>query len=103
MTAQDGGVRPAEDRPATSDTVTESGLDHLIAKLRDPDAIFTGAQVAVLMHTAGRWGYEHRVDEENGAHSDPEVRAFGSWYNQALEREKHDAETRRLLAEERAA
>lgn len=103
MTAQDGGARPAVNRPATEPTVADSGIDHLVSKLRDPDAMFTSAQVAVLMHTAGRWGYEHRVDEENGTHPDPQVYAFGSWYNQALEREKHDAETRRLLAEERAA
>jgi hypothetical protein len=47
-------------------------------------------------------GYEARVDEENATYPPPRVLAFGRWYDQALERQKHDAETRRLLAEERA-
>lgn len=46
-------------------------------------------------------GYEARVAEENGAYPEPRVFAFGRWYDQALEREKADAETRRLVAEER--
>lgn len=47
-------------------------------------------------------GYEIRVDEENAAGPPPRVLAFGRWYDQAQEREKADAETRRLLAEARA-
>lgn len=48
-------------------------------------------------------GYQIRVAEENGAYPEPKVLAFGQWYDQAQEREKHDAETRRLLAEREAA
>jgi hypothetical protein len=37
-------------------------------------------------------GYEIRVDEENAAYPPPKVMVFGRWYDQALEREKADAE-----------
>lgn len=48
-------------------------------------------------------GYEQRVREENDqAQIEPRVLHFGAWYDQAVEREKADAETRRLVAEERA-
>ena len=74
-----------------------NAAEQIIAKLRDPDALFTTSEVAYLMSRAGRWGYEHRVDEENGAYPEPKVFAFGQWYDRALEREKADAETRRLV------
>lgn len=73
----------------------------IVAKLRDPGAVFTGPEVAYLMSRSGRWGYEARVDEENGAYPEPRIFAFGKWYDQALEREKADAETARLLAQDR--
>jgi hypothetical protein len=78
-----------------------NAAEQIIAKLRDPDALFTTSEVAYLMSRAGRWGYENRVDEENGAYPEPKVVAFGRWYDQALEREKADAETRQLVATER--
>lgn len=46
-------------------------------------------------------GYQMRVLEENGAYPQPKVYAFGRWYDQALEREKADAEVRRLATLER--
>lgn len=36
-------------------------------------------------------GYWDRVAEENAAYPPPKVLTFGRWYDQALEREKHDA------------
>jgi hypothetical protein len=101
MTAPEGGARPGAIRPATTENVPGSEASRIIAKLRDPDALFTTSEVAYLMSRAGRWGYENRVDEENAAYPPPKVYAFGRWYDQALEREKADAETRRLVAEER--
>lgn len=47
-------------------------------------------------------GYQARVEEENATYPEPRVLVLGRWYNQAIEREKADAETRRLVAEERA-
>ena len=80
---------------------------------------FDRAQTAWLMSQAYRWGYEARdeedrgywagyqarVDEENAAYPPPKVCSFGRWYDQAVEREKADTETRRLSAQrtERAA
>lgn len=48
-------------------------------------------------------GYEIRGDEVNGAWPPPPVLTFGRWYRQALERERADAEVRRLVAEGGAA
>ena len=48
-------------------------------------------------------GYEARVAEENADYPPPRVFAFGQWYDQALEREHVDAETRRLVAEDAVA
>lgn len=42
-----------------------SDIGDLSAALLDPDHLFTGSQVAVLIASAIRWGYESRVDEEN--------------------------------------
>ena len=67
--------------------------------LADPDRMFTAAQVADLMATAGRWGreavedepselswragfeagYRERVDEENRGHPASPVFTFGEW------------------------
>lgn len=44
-------------------------------------------------------GYEGAIREVNGDYPEPRVLAFGQWYDQALERQRADAETRRLLAE----
>lgn len=56
-------------------------------------------------YTAGiDCGIQIRIDEEAARPAtDPNVLAFGRWWDQALEREKHDADTRRLLAEQEAA
>lgn len=92
--------RPVPTGPAPASHGTEA--ERLIAKMLDPDALFTTSEVAYLMSRSGRWGYESRVDEENAAYPPPKVFTFGRWYDQARERERADAETRRLVAEERA-
>jgi len=46
-------------------------------------------------------GYEIRGNEVNAEYPPPRVYAFGAWYDQARERERADAEVRRLVAEER--
>ncbi len=51
-----------------SGTYATSATDRLIAMLNDPDALFTRDQAIYLLTTGQRWGYEHRVDEENEAH-----------------------------------
>ncbi len=68
--------------------MTPDPTARLIAKLADPDAVFTSGQVAYLMGTSGRWareaiegepsplsfeagrlaGYRERVAEENAAY-----------------------------------
>jgi hypothetical protein len=48
--------------------------------------------VIEFMAMALRWGYESRVDEENEAWPPAPVLTFGRWYDQALERERADAE-----------
>lgn len=63
-------------------------------------------QEQLLAWTAGflaGWdeGYEIRGREVNAEYPPPKVFAFGRWYDQALEREKVDAEVRRLVAGER--
>lgn len=55
---------------------------------------FTREQVAWLMATAMRWGYELRVDEENAAYPPLPVFQLGRWYDQAEQRLKVDAEAR---------
>lgn len=104
MSDENGGARPAIDRPAAPPTVSDGSdtfeASRIIAKLRDPNALFTTSEVAYLMSRAGRWGYENRVDEENQrAAEEPRVLHFGRWYDQATERQLADAETRRLVAE----
>lgn len=47
-------------------------------------------------------GDQARAAEVNAEYPPPRVYAFGRWYDQACERERADAETRRLFAEERA-
>lgn len=76
--------------------------------------LFTRAEVAELIslalgtadeNVAYRAGYEAGywagVEQENATYPPPKVLTFGRWYDQALEREKADAEVRRLVAEER--
>lgn len=68
-----------------------SSVDRLLWALEDPDATFTAEQMAYLMSTAMRWGYEARVDEENAAYPPPPVFAFGRWFEQAKARAEADA------------
>lgn len=98
----DGAAQEQAGRPGSS-VADSAGLEveRIVAKLRDPEATFTTSEVAYLMSRAGRWGYEHRVDEENAAWPPPRVYVFGRWYDQATEREKADAEVRQLVAGER--
>lgn len=61
-------------------------------------AIYAQAAAAFFDH-----GYQARIDEEViRPAADSRVLAFGRWYDQALEREKHDTETRALLTGEAA-
>lgn len=55
---------------------------------------FTRDQVAWLMATAMRWGYENRVAEENAAWPAPKIFTLGRWFDQATERAKADAAAR---------
>lgn len=89
MTTQDGGARPAVNRPGTDLTVPLTEAERLI---------WTEAYLAGYDR-----GYQARVDEENAAYPPPKVLTFGRWYDQAAERQKHDAETRRQVDEHRAA
>lgn len=89
MTSQERRLRLVRSEPEPLPTVQAPTDEFLIA--------WTEAYLAGYDR-----GYQVRVAEENGDHSDPHVFAFGRWYNQALEREKADAETARLLAEGRA-
>lgn len=93
-------------------TVTQSaptGPPHPVADALLTQESFNREQVAWLMSQAMRWGYElrdeedrgwiagynARVAQENAAYPPPKVFSFGAWYDQALEREKADAEFRR--------
>lgn len=89
MTTQDGGARPAANRPGTGSTVPRTEAERLI---------WTEAYLAGYDR-----GYEARVDEENATYPPPKALTFGRWYDQAAERQKADAETRRLVDESRAA
>jgi len=51
---------------------------------------FTREQVAWLMSTAMRWGYELRVDEENAAYPPQPVFQLGRWFDQATQRQQAD-------------
>jgi hypothetical protein len=55
---------------------------------------FTREQVAWLMSTAMRWGYELRVDEENAAYPPTPVFQLGRWFDQAEQRQKADADAK---------
>jgi hypothetical protein len=114
MTTRDNENAPAEGPDPSTRAHKQAGrpgaivadatgleVERIVAKLRDPDAVFTTSEVAYLMSRAGRWGYEHRVDEENETWPPPRVYVFGRWYDQAAERQKADAEVRRLAAQER--
>jgi hypothetical protein len=101
-------------------TVAQSaaaGSKHPVAEALLTHENFTRAQVAWLMSEAMRWGYElrdeedlgwhagynARVAEENAAWPPPKVVAFGAWYDQALERERADADRGQPGLPERAA
>lgn len=86
----------------------ETAASRLLWALADPDASFTRAQVAWLMSNAMRWGYEHRVDEENAAHAErwpsaaeggtrreDKVFTGGRWYSQAERRDAYYAQARK--------
>lgn len=74
---------PCPDNRATGD------LDRVVTALRD-NTTFDRAQLAWLMAEAYRWGYEARVDEENGAWPPPKVFNLGKWFDQATERQRAD-------------
>jgi hypothetical protein len=90
MTTRDGGALPASNGQGTDSTV------------QDPNDEFLVAWTAGYLAGYER-GHETRGREVNAEYPPPKVYAFGRWYDQALEREKADAETRRLLDEHRAA
>jgi hypothetical protein len=75
--------------------VPDSATDRLVSMLNDAGAMFTRDQVAYLMGTAQRWGYEAREAEERdewtALQARPQVKVMGRWYDQATERAKHDA------------
>jgi len=73
--------------------VESTQLNHVAEALRGRD-MFDRAQLAWLMSVAYRWGYEARVDEENGAWPPGPIKVAGRWYEQAVEREKADATAR---------
>ena len=52
--------------------VESTQLNRAVEALRTQET-FTRAQVAWITHTAFRWGYELRVDEENAGWPDPTV------------------------------
>lgn len=88
---------PTDTHSTCQDSAVDSGdtsIDRLIKALTDPDYLFTRDQVAWLMGTAQRWGYEARVDEENASYPPPPVRVLGQWYDQARAREEADAAAR---------
>jgi hypothetical protein len=80
--------------PASTGTAT----DRLVSMLADPAATFTRDQVAYLMGTAQRWGYEAREAEERdewtALQARPSVQVMGRWYDQAAYRAKADAVAR---------
>jgi hypothetical protein len=75
--------------------------ESLADALTDPNHQFTRAEIAELIAAAFRWGYEHRVDEENATYPPPPIMFRGQWWDQAEERRRHDAETARLIAQAR--
>lgn len=84
--------------PAESVT---SATDRLVAMLTGPEnepLTLTRAQLAWLMGTAQRWGYEARELEENeewtALQNRPPVQVLGRWYDQADCRRRADAEAR---------
>lgn len=102
MRSNEEGPTPPQGQPSSSalDTADSTAFDHLGAALSNPEYQFSRAEVAILIDTAFRWGYEHRVDQENGAYPPEPIVFRGQWWDQADERRKHDAETARLLAEQ---
>lgn len=66
----------------------------IAAALKNADHVFTRTEIACLMSTAWRWGYECRVDEENQAYPPPKIMAFGQWYDQAVYRQQCDEHAR---------
>jgi hypothetical protein len=79
-----------------------SAAEQIIAKLRDPDAVFTTSEVAYLMSRAGRWGYEHRGDEENGTYPPPPITLGRAWINQVDYRRRCDVEARKPRSNDHA-
>lgn len=72
-------------------------MSDLTTALADPEHQWTTDEIAELIATAFRWGYERRVDEENASYPPPKVISFGRWYDQAAERQRADDEVRALL------
>lgn len=73
----------------TQNPPVRTPTDRLIDALSDPNRLFTPAEVAYLMSTAGRWGHDARADESE---PDP-LSAAAGW----------DAGYRARVAEENAA
>jgi hypothetical protein len=73
---------------------TDTSVTGVIAALRDPNATFSRDQVARLLATAYRYGYEARVDEEERAYPPPPVRILGRWVDQVDYRRRFDAAAR---------
>lgn len=78
--------------PASNDSAT-ADLGRVVSALRTSES-FSRAQVAWLMRTAWRWGYETRVDEENNSWPPPKVFNLGKWFDQAAVRQHADAVAR---------
>lgn len=89
-------------------------LERVIAKLTEPGATFSRSELAMLMGTAQRWGYEVRTDEEqrpdplswsagymagyrarcaeeNAAYPPPKVFTMGRWCSRAEERRRAES------------
>lgn len=92
-------------------------MSDLTAALADPEHHWTPDEIAELIATAVRWGYEARdeedrgywagyrarIAEENASYPPPKVFTCGRWFDQAAERQRADAEVRALVELERAA
>lgn len=93
-------VYPHRRPPAESVASVESATDRLMAMLNDPTATFTRDQVAYLMGTAQRWGYEAREAEENAEWlADREIATFDAqgtirWIDQVDYRRRCDEAAR---------
>lgn len=87
---------PTYTHPTPPGDVAQSPTDavrRLVAMLTGPEnepLTLTRGQLAWLMATAQRWGYEVRVDEENASYPPPPLMVAGRWMDQADYRRRCD-------------